>query len=139
MTTAPTRRAVLAGLSAAGLAVPALAALPAVAAGHSDAELFRIVGEAKKLDAAWWDALDRQEAISPIGGEEYEAAYSRTSAASDQFQEALERVYRTPAKTVEGIAAKLRAMVDDYKDDEMGFTESLALILADAERIGRAT
>ena len=136
---APTRRAVLAGLSAAGLAVPALAALPAVAAGHSDAELFRIVGEAKKLDAAWWDALDRQEAISPIGGEEYEAAYSQTNAIRAQFEEALEYVYRTPAGTVKGIAAKLRAMVDDYKDDEMTFTESLALILADAERIGGAS
>ena len=137
--TAPTRRTVLAGLSAAGLAVPALTVLPAIAEAQPDAELFRVVGEAKKLDAAWWDALDRQEAISPIGGEEYEAAYSRTSAASDQFQEALERVYRTPANTVEGIAAKLRAMVDDYKDDDMGFPESLALILADVERLGRAS
>ena len=136
--TAPTRRAVLAGLSAAGLAVPALTVLPAVAEVQPDAELFRLVGEAKKLDAAWEDALDRQEAISPIGGEEYEAAYSRAKAVRDQFNEALDRVYRTPAGTVRGIAAKLRAMVDDYEGDEMEFTESLALILADAERLGRA-
>ena len=137
--TAPTRRTVLAGLSAAGLAVPALTVLPAIAEAQPDAELFRVVGEAKKLDAAWWDALDRQEAITPIGGEEYEAAYSQTNAIRAQFEEALECVYRTPAGTVRGIAAKLRAMADDYEDDEMGFTESLALILADAERIGGAS
>lgn len=83
--TAPTRRTVLAGLSAAGLTVPALTALPAVAAGHSDAELFRAIGDAKKLNAAWQDALDRQEAISPIGGEEYEAAYSRAETVAQRL------------------------------------------------------
>ena len=76
---------------------------------------------------------------TPIDGQEYEAAYSRTNAVRDQFDEALKRAYETPAGTVRGIAAKLRAMVDDYEGDEMGFTESLALILADAERLGRAT
>ena len=137
--TAPTRRAVLAGIAGAGLTVPVLAALPTAAQAPSDAELFRIIRETKRFHNAWEDALDRQEAISPIGGEEYEAAYSQTNAIRAQFEEALEYVYRTPAGTVKGIAAKLRAMVDDYKDDEMTFTESLTLILADAERIGGAS
>lgn len=64
---------------------------------------------------------------------------SRTWPLRDQFDEALDHVYRTPAGTVRGIAAKLRAMVDDYEGDEMEFTESLALILADVERLGRAS
>ncbi len=136
MTRTPSRRTVLAGMAGAGLTVPALAALPAAAKAHSDAELFRLIRETERFYVAWQDALVRQEAISPIGGEEYEAAYSRADAVRDQFDEALQRAYKTPAGTVRGIAAKLRAMVDDYKDDEVGFVEPLTLILADAERIG---
>ena len=202
---APTRRTVLAGLSAAGLTVPALAALPAVAAGHPDAELFRIVHEFEDARAAWEVADAHERDLSHLAHKEYPAparaisrkmtrtdgstwfmamereeieaarwsadeeetrrwklarlaerdaydtareviaeryglpeAKARSSTLINRYIEAEKLVYRTPAKTAEGIAAKLRVVIQEHAEDEIG-GDTLALILADAERIGGAS
>ena len=202
---APTRRTVLAGLSAAGLAVPALAALPAIAEGHQDAELFRIVHEFEDARAAWKVAdnhadkqfgiarkeypqpprsisrevtrLDGRKAFVPISNEEIEATHwarddeenesirqarlvdraaydapcriidkrygvpeakARAKTALTEYTEAEGCVYETPAKTADGIAAKLRVLISECNLDDPEI-ESVALILTDAERLGRVT
>ena len=65
---APTRRAVLAGIAGAGLTVPALAALPAVAA---DAALLRVVREFDAAKAAWEIADTRKGNLCALAHQEY--------------------------------------------------------------------
>ena len=66
--TAPTRRTVLAGLSAAGLTTPVLVALPAVAA---DAALFRVVREFDAAKVAWEIADTRKGNLCALARQEY--------------------------------------------------------------------
>ena len=80
MTAPVSRRTALAGMAGATVAATAVTSLPTTALANPDAELFRLIRETKRFHDAWEDALDREEAISPIGGEKYEVAYSRAEA-----------------------------------------------------------
>ena len=131
---APTRRAVLAGLSAAGLTVPVLASLPVAA--NPDAELFERIREMKEAFDTWGVRLGRADELW-IAGKEDLAAEAQSDAAREQFEKMLERVFRTPAKTAEGMCEKLRTLIWDNEGEAV--TPALALILADAERIGGAS
>ncbi len=65
-------------------------------------------------------------------------AKARAKTLLTQCGEAETRVYRTPASTAAGIAAKLRVAVQEYEDCDFD-AETFALILADVERLGRAS
>ena len=119
--TAPTRRTVLAGLSAAGLTVPTLTALPTVVGTHPDADLIELGRQRREVKEVINRLAEQHDALVKWHGEIKDA------------------IAATPAHTAEGLAIRLNVYVANAKIsiDPKDQDETERLLLAIAEDVKR--
>lgn len=105
---------------------------------HPDAKLLRLEAEFNAASDRWNAATDRTQALE----QELEEAISRLrlriakaekkeEKKSEVFARALRRIMKTRAKSLEGLAVKVRARERDYTDDEGLEIEILESVVAD--------